>query len=115
MMENWCTTGPEKSIWINWSFKGAMLNVENYRRTSTGKGRTKKPGLQGTVKKPFLLLLSTMPVVAFNMVKFLFMLRLQGVFRHPKLSCKEKQLSVMGIKKFCEETLTGLYTFTPPL
>jgi hypothetical protein len=72
----------------------------NYRRTITGKGRTKKPGLQGTVKKPCLLLLSTMPVVAFNMVTFLFMLLKKGVFRHPKWRCKEKQLSVIGLKKF---------------
>jgi hypothetical protein len=44
-----------------------------------------------------------MPVVAFNMVKFLFMLRYKGVFRHPRLSCKEKQLSVMEIKKIWEK------------
>jgi hypothetical protein len=42
----------------------------NYRRTGTGKGRTKKPGRQGTVKNPCLLQLSTMASEAFNMELF---------------------------------------------
>jgi hypothetical protein len=43
-----------------------------YRRTVTGKGRTKKPGRQGKVKNPCLLLLITISDAIFNMDVFLF-------------------------------------------
>ncbi len=64
------------------------IAVLNYRRTLKGKGRTKKPGRQGTVKNPCLLELS--PIASVTDMDLFFCISCNKPLEI-QLRCKEKQ------------------------
>jgi hypothetical protein len=74
--------------------------VINYRRTQTGKGRTKKPGRQGTVKNPCLLELS--PIASVTDMDLFFCIGCEKEIENP-IALQRKTIIRKGIQKLLLE------------